>query len=104
VTVAVGARLETKDIAMPKIVITHNVTDVDTWLKGKSERAEAIGNMGATNVVDHAAHDGSKAVAITFDVDNVDTVTTTLASPPAEMAAAMERHGVLPPMTVYVER
>ena len=88
---------------MPKIVITHNVSDVDTWLKGKSERAEAIGNMGATNVVDHVAEDGSKTIAITFDVEDVDTVTTALASPPAEMAAAMERHGVLPPMTVYVE-
>ena len=88
---------------MPKIVITHNVADVDTWLKGKSEREAAIGNMGATNVVDLVAQDGSKAVAITFDVDDVETVTSTLASPPAEMAAAMERHGVLPPLTVYVE-
>jgi hypothetical protein len=88
---------------MPKIVITHNVADVDTWLKGKSERAAAIGTMGATNVVDHVAQDGSKSVAITFAVDDVATVTSTLASPPADMAAAMERHGVLPPLTVYVE-
>lgn len=89
---------------MPKIVITHKVADVDTWLKGKSERAAAVGNMGATNVVDHVAEDGSNAIAITFDVDDVGTVTGTLASPPAEMAEAMERHGVLPPLTVYVER
>jgi len=27
-----------------------------------------------------------------------------LASPPAELGAAMERHGVLPPMTVYIEK
>ena len=89
---------------MPKIVITHNVADVDTWLKGKAERATAVGNMGATDVVDHVAEDGSNAVAITFDVDDVGTVTETLASPPAEMAEAMERHGVLPPLTVYVQR
>ena len=89
---------------MSKIVVTHSVADVDTWLKGKSERAAAIGNMGATNVVDHLAEDGSNAIAITFDVDDVGTVTATLASPPAEMADAMERHGVLPPLTVYVER
>lgn len=88
---------------MPKIVITHSVADVDTWLNGKSERAAAIGNMGATNVVDHVAQDGSKTIAITFNVDDVETVTSTLASPPAEVAAAMERHGVLPPLTVYVE-
>jgi hypothetical protein len=88
---------------MPKIVITHSVADVETWLNGKSERAAAIGNMGATNVVDHIAQDGSKTIAITFSVDDVETVTSTLASPPAEVAAAMERHGVLPPLTVYVE-
>ena len=43
-------------------------------------------------------------IVMTFDVDDVGTVTATLASPPAEMADAMERHGVLPPLTVYVER
>ena len=30
---------------MPKLVITHDVADVDTWLQGKSERADAIGGM-----------------------------------------------------------
>jgi hypothetical protein len=53
--------------------------------------------------VDYIAQDGSKTIAITFNVDDVETVTSTLASPPAEVAAAMERHGVLPPLTVYVE-
>jgi predicted lipoprotein with Yx(FWY)xxD motif len=32
---------------MPKIVITHSVADVDTWLKRNSERAAAIGVSGA---------------------------------------------------------
>lgn len=77
---------------------------MDTWLKGKSERAAAIGIMGGTNVVDHVAEDGSKTITITFDVDDVGTVTATYASPPAELAEVMERHGVLPPVTVYVER
>jgi len=89
---------------MARVVITHGIEDVDTWLKGKQERAEAIGMMGGTNVVDHIAHDGSNAIAITCDVDNVETVVATVASPPADMAAAMQRHGVVPPLTVYVER
>ncbi len=89
---------------MPKIVITHNVVDVDSWLNGKSERAQAIGSMGGVNVVDHVAHDGSNTTAVTFDADDVANVTATVASPPAEMAAAMERHGVIPPLTLYVER
>ncbi len=89
---------------MPKVVITHGVADVDEWLKGKSERAEAIGAMGGSNVVDHVAQDGTKAIAITFDTDDVATVMATIAAPPAEMAATMERHGVVPPLTAYVEK
>ncbi|MFI5040299.1 MAG: hypothetical protein ACHQNA_00375 [Acidimicrobiales bacterium] len=89
---------------MSKVVITHSVVDVDNWLKGKSERADAIGGMGGANVVDHVAHDGSKAVAITLDADDVATVMAAISAPSAELAAAMERHGVVPPLTVYVEK
>jgi hypothetical protein len=92
---------------MPKMVVTLNVADVDRWLKGKSERANAIGAIGGLNVVDLVAQDGSNAVAISSDVDDVDDVEAmlaTLSSPPAEMAATMESHGVVPPLTVYVER
>jgi hypothetical protein len=89
---------------MPKMVITHGVVDVDSWLSFKSERADAIAGMGGANVVDHVAHDGSNSVAIAADVDDVAGVMAALASPPPELGAAMERHGVLPPLTVYVER
>ena len=89
---------------MPKIVITHSVVDVDAWLKFKSERADAIGEMGGTNVVDHVAHDGSKTVAVSGDVEDVEAMMATLASPPPELAATMEKHGVLPPLAAYVEK
>ena len=88
---------------MPKMVITHSVADVDRWLGFKAERAEAIGGLGGTNVVDHAAHDGSKRVAVAADVADVDAIMAALGSPPPELAAAMEKHGVLPPLVVYVE-
>ena len=88
---------------MPKVVITHNVADIDTWLKGKDERAAAIGSMGGANVVDHVVSDGDKSIAITFDTDDVDAVMSTLAAPPPEMADAMARHGVLPPLVTYIE-
>ena len=89
---------------MPKIIVTHSVIDVDNWLKGKSERAGAIAAMGGSNVVDHVAHDGSKTVAISADVDDVAAVMATIASPSPEMAATMERHGVVPPLAVYVAK
>jgi hypothetical protein len=90
---------------MPRMVITHDVADVETWLKFKSERADVIsGLVGATNVVDHVAHDGSKRVAVSVEAGDVDGILAAVDSPTPELAAAMQRHGVIPPLTLYVER
>jgi hypothetical protein len=89
---------------MPKMVVTHAVVDVDNWLKGKAERADAITAMGCTNVVDYVAQDGSKAIAVTADAHDLAAVMTAMSSPSPEVAAAMERHGVVPPLTVYIEK
>ena len=89
---------------MPKVVITHNVGDVDTWLQFKSERADAIGQLGGSDVVDHVAEDGSKAVAVGFEANDAPGVVAALASPTPEVAAIMESHGVRPPLLVYVEQ
>jgi hypothetical protein len=97
-------RLPTKEIAMAKIVVTHDVADVDTWLGFKSERADALTSMGASNVVDHVVQGGGNTVAVGADVDDVEGLMAALSSPPPEMAAIMQEHGVRPPLTVYVER
>lgn len=60
--------------------------------------------MGGTHVVDHVAQDGSNAIAVTFDADDIAKVMANASSPPPEHGAAMERHGVVPPLAVYVER
>ncbi len=88
---------------MPKVVITHAVTDVETWLKGKQERAAMFG-LFATNVTDHVAMDGSKHVAITADIGDMAGAQAMMASPSPEQAAAGERHGVINPITVYIEK
>jgi hypothetical protein len=85
------------------MVITHAVADVDKWLGFKAERAEAIAGLGGSDVVDHVAHDGSNQIAVSANVTDVDGVMAALASPPPELAAAMEKHGVLPPLVAYVE-
>lgn len=87
---------------MPRLVITHNVADVDAWLSFKAERAEAVTTIGGTNVADHVAVDGSKSVAVSADVDDVEGFLATLAAPPAETAEVMQRHGVEPPLVAYV--
>jgi hypothetical protein len=87
---------------MPRLVVTHAVEDVERWLKGKSERAAAIGAVG-TNVTDYVALDGSNKIAITADIHDLDAAKQLFASPPPDVAATMQKHGVVPPITAYVE-
>jgi hypothetical protein len=86
---------------MPRIVITHAIQDVDLWLKGKTERAAAM--PGVKNVTDLVALDGSNQAGVSFDIDDVGALTAMLTSMPPEVAAQAEAHGVIMPMTVYVE-
>lgn len=88
---------------MPKVVVTHAVADIDRWLQGKAERAEAFESVSGSNVTDHVAHDGSASVAITADVADLGKLQSMLTSPPPEVLAKMEDHGVIPPITAYVE-
>jgi hypothetical protein len=88
---------------MPRVVITHDVVDIERWLKGKDERAAALGSVG-TNVTDYVAQDGSNHIAVTADIHDMDAVQALLESPPTEVAAQMEAHGVRPPITAYLER
>jgi hypothetical protein len=90
-------------MAMPRMIITHNVVDVAGWLRFKDGRVGAISAMGSSNVVDHVTHGGSNAVAIAANADDVDAVLAGLASPPPDVPSVMERHGVLPPLAIYVE-
>ena len=88
---------------MPKMVLTHAVVDIERWLKGKEERVVAFSPF-ATNVTDHVAADGSNNVAITADIEDVAAAQAMMAAPPPEAAALAESHGVVPPMTVYIEK
>lgn len=88
---------------MPKMVITHAVVDVERWLAGKAERAAAFAPFAAA-VTDHVALDGSKTIAITADIHDLAGAQAMLASPPPEVAGAMERHGVIQPITAYIEK
>lgn len=88
---------------MPKVVVTHAVVDVARWLEGKTERAAAIESGSGSNVVDHVAQDGSNSVALTADVDDLAAMGAMLSNPSPEVVAAMESHGVVQPLVVYVE-
>ncbi len=88
---------------MPRMVVTHAVVDIDRWLAGKAVRVDVIGQY-ATNVTDYVAADGSNSIAITADIHDMDGVMVLMTSPTPEGLATQEEHGVIPPITAYIER
>lgn len=88
---------------MPKVVMTHKVVEIERWLKGKEERAAAFADY-ATDVTDYVASDGSNQIALTADIHDMEGAQAMLASPPSNVAEQMESHGVLQPITVYIEK
>jgi hypothetical protein len=88
---------------MAKVVITHPVVDIERWLEGKQERADAFAPFG-TDVRDFVAADGSNQIALTADITDMEGVQAMIASPPPEVVALMEKHGVLQPLLTFIER
>ena len=88
---------------MPRVIITHDVVDLQRWLEGKAEREAALSAFGA-NVIDTVALDGSNKIAVTADINDLAALEAMLTSPPPELAAIMEKHGVIPPFTTFVEK
>jgi hypothetical protein len=88
---------------MPKMVVFHAVVDIDRWLEGKAERVASMARFG-TDVTDNVAADGSNNVAISFDVQDMAALQAAMASPSPEDAAEEQRHGVIQPLTAYIER
>ena len=54
-------------------------------------------------MTDYVAQDGSNNIAVTADVHDLGAVQAMLAAPPADVAAVMHQHGVVPPLTAYIE-
>jgi hypothetical protein len=88
---------------VPRMLATHAVQDVERWLKGKAERAEAIESALREQHDDYVGADGSNNIAVTADVADLDAMQAMLASPPPDVLANMEAHGVVPPITAYIE-
>ena len=85
------------------MVLTHAVVDIERWLEGKAERATALESGSGSNVQDYVAADGSTNIAVTADIADVGAIKAMLASPPPEVLEKMEAHGVVPPITAYIE-
>ncbi len=88
---------------MPRMVITHDVVDIERWLEGKEERSAALSAVGA-DVTDFVAADATNRIAVSATIHDMAALQGMLDAPPPEVAAQMESHGVVPPLTVYIEK
>ena len=88
---------------MAKIVVTAAVKDVDAWLKFKPELVAGMSAV-ASDGTSYVAMDDSNRVATTWDVPDLEAFQAAQAAASPEMAAAMERYGMIPPVTIYIEK
>jgi hypothetical protein len=88
---------------MAKIVVTAAVKDVEAWLKFKPEMVAQMSAV-ASDGSSYVAMDGSNRVASTWDVPDLEAFQAAQTAASPEMAATMERYGMIPPVTIYIKK
>ena len=79
---------------MPKIVITHEVKDIEAWTsKPSMDALQGAFAPFATDTVAYTAVDGSNRVAVSANVHDIEGMTAFSSTP--EAAANMEMGGVI---------
>lgn len=84
---------------MPRVIATHPVGNMETWLAGGEERAE-IFKQFCTSYRIYRSQEESK-VAIVWEDTDLEELETTLSHPETEKAKS--RHTVGEPIEIYVE-
>ena len=80
---------------MPAVIARHEVKDTEHWLSSP-KREEVLGPLGASNIRTFVDRQNPRQAAVLMDVADLDALMEALASPPPELAEAMEYDGVLP--------
>jgi hypothetical protein len=84
---------------MPRVIATHAVGNMDTWLAGGAERAEIFKQFSSGyRVYRHAK--GNK-VALVWENADLQKLEAALSHPDTEKAKS--RHTVLEPIDIYIE-
>ncbi len=81
---------------MSKFIVIHAVADVARWKSFDAERTTVFAPF-ATDVTSYTDPNGGKTVALTVNVHDVAAMQAFMQTPAA--AAAMEKHGVIQPVT-----
>jgi hypothetical protein len=88
---------------MARIVVTAAVKDVEAWLRFKPDLIAQMSAV-ASDGTSYVTTDGSNRVATTWDVPDLQAFQAAQSAASPEMAEAMERYGMIPPVTIYVEK
>jgi hypothetical protein len=88
---------------MARIVVTAAVKDVEAWLRFKPDLIAQMSAV-ASDGTSYVTTDGSNRVATTWDVPDLQAFQAAQSAGSPEMAEAMDRYGMIPPVTIYVEK
>ena len=84
---------------MPRVIATHGVGNMETWLAGGAERAEIFKQFSSGYRI--YRHPKDNKVAIVWENADLPKLEAALAHPDTEKAKA--KHTVREPIDVYVE-
>jgi hypothetical protein len=85
---------------MTAVVVTHEVGNIDTWLKGGADRKEVFPKFCSSHrIFKHPNH----ANRVSILCENVDLAKLQAAMETAEIKTLMGKHTVIPPVEFYME-
>jgi hypothetical protein len=84
---------------MPRVIATHAVGNMDTWLAGGAERAEIFEQFSSGYRV--YRHPKENKVALVWENADLQKLQAALSHPDTEKAKS--RHTVLEPVDIYFE-
>jgi hypothetical protein len=84
---------------MPRVVATHAVGNMDTWLAGGEERAQLFRQFSSAYRI--YRHPSANRVALVWENVDLPKLESVLKSPETEQARS--RHTVLDPVDLFVE-
>ena len=84
---------------MPRVIATHGVGNMETWLAGGAERAELFKKFSGSYRI--YRHPKESKVAVVWENADLKKLEAALAHP--DTAKAEARHTVKEPIEIYVE-
>ena len=85
---------------MTAVVVTHAVGNMDTWLKGGSDRKEVFLKFCSSHRI---FRHPDQANRVSIVCENADLAKIMAAMDTAEIKALMAKHTVIAPVEVYIE-